>query len=116
MSDVRHRDAFFCRIGCQRRLNFYNVVLLHCRGVLQKVQEQTSPSSSQSAASDEDPPGPTVRVGAEGIGGEGRDRGDILKEKPHLVNTDSVSVSYFVCVCVCVCVWPLTSVCIPWNQ
>ena len=81
------------------------------RGILQKVQEQTSlsPSSSQSAASDEDPPGPTVRVGAEGIGGEGKDRGDILKEKPHLVNTDNVSVSsvcvHCVCaLCVCVCV------------
>lgn len=52
-----------------------------------------SPSSSQSAASDEDPSSATVRVGAEGIGGDGRNREDILKEKPHFINTDSVSVS-----------------------
>lgn len=38
-----------------------------------------------------------MRVGAEGVvGGDGRNREDILKEKPHIVNTDSVSVSYHV--------------------
>ena len=71
------------------------MIIFCCRGILQKVQEQSSlsPSSSQSVASDDDPPAPTIRV--EGVsGGEGRDKGDILKEKPHLVNTDSISVSY----------------------
>jgi hypothetical protein len=61
--------------------------------------------------SDEDPPIPTIRVGAEGIsGGEGRDRGDILKEKPHLVNTDNVSVSYYVCVLVKEYLYPQESI------
>ena len=73
--------------------------LLYFRTILQKAQEQTSlsPSSSQTAPSDEDPSSTSVSVvrgGVEGLGGDVRDRGDILKEKPHFVNMDNVSVSY----------------------
>ena len=74
---------------------------MYFRVILQKANEQNSPcpSSPTSSSPDkvEEPPstsaGVTVSSTDELMKGIRREKTDILKEKPHSVNTDNVSVS-----------------------
>ena len=72
-----------------------------CRTILQKVKDQSSssgvaddPTESNSSAAVSAGEGGLVRGGVETFGGGGGNHSDILKEKPHHVNPDHISVSY----------------------